>query len=96
MLRDLRPSIVHINSTRVDVSMAKRLTNWIITAILHLKEWVVIGGLAIICVATGVMALWCICHMQKRHTHVQALLIQAFAALKLGQSSQVWLGMLEK
>jgi hypothetical protein len=34
--------------------------------------------------------------MQKRHTRVQALLIQAFAALELGQSSQVWLGMLEK
>jgi hypothetical protein len=33
---------------------------------------------------------------KKRHTHEQALLIQAFAAPELGQSSQVWLGMLEK
>ena len=32
----------------------------IVTAISHLKEWAGIGGLAIICVATGVMALWCI------------------------------------
>jgi hypothetical protein len=73
------------------------ITAAIVTAISHLKEWAGIGGLAIICVATGVMALWCICRMQKkRHTHEQALLIQAFAAPELGQSSQVWLGMLEK
>jgi hypothetical protein len=72
------------------------ITAAIVTAILHLKEWAGIGGLAIICVATGVMALWCICRIQKRHTHVQALLTQAFAVLELGQSSQVWLGMLEK
>jgi hypothetical protein len=73
------------------------ITVAIVTAISHLKEWADIGGLAIICVATGVMALWCICHMKKkRHTHAQALLIQAFAALELGQSPQVWLGMLEK
>jgi hypothetical protein len=68
----------------------------IVTAISHLKEWAGIGGLAIICVATGVMSLWCICCMQRRHTRAQALLIQAFAALELGQSFQVWLGMLEK
>ena len=61
----------------------------IVTAISHLKEWAGIGGLAIICVATGVMALWCICRMQNRHTYAQALLIQAFAALELGQSPQV-------
>ena len=72
------------------------ITAAIVTAISHLKEWAGIGGLAIICVATGVMALWCICHMQNRHTCAQALLIQAFAALELGQSPQVWLGMLEK
>ena len=72
------------------------ITTAIVTAISHLKEWAGIGGLAIICIATGVIALWCICHMQKRHTRAQALLIQAFAALELGQSSQVWLGMLEK
>jgi uncharacterized phage-like protein YoqJ len=72
------------------------ITTAIVTAISHLKEWAVIEGLAIICLATGVMALWCICRIQKRHTHMQALLIQAFAALELGQSSQVWLGMLEK
>ena len=72
------------------------ITTAIVTAISHLKEQAGIGGLAIICVATGVMALWCICHMQKRHTRVQALLIQAFAALELGKSPQVWFGMLEK
>ena len=36
------------------------ITVAIVTAISHLKEWADIGGLAIICVATGVMALWCI------------------------------------
>ena len=31
--------IVHINSTRVEVSMAEGLANWIATAMSHLKEW---------------------------------------------------------
>jgi hypothetical protein len=35
-------------------------------------------------------------YAKKGITHAKALLIQAFAALELGQSSQVWLGMLEK
>ena len=35
-------------------------------------------------------------YAKKKHTNAQALLIQAFAALELGQSPQVWLGMLEK
>ena len=88
--------IVHINSTRVEVSMAEGLANWIATAMSHLKEWAGIGGLALCCVLISVLAFWCICHMQHRHRRAQALLIQAFAAVEMGQSPQVWLGMLEK
>ena len=48
--------IVHINSTRVDVSMAEGLANWIATAMSHLKEWAGIGGLALCCVLISVLA----------------------------------------
>ena len=88
--------IVHINSTQVDVSMAEGLANWIATAMSHLKEWAGIGGLALCCMLISVLAFWCICRMQHRHRRAQALLIQAFAAVEMGQSPQVWLGMLEK
>ena len=95
-----RPKIdfgmVHINSTQVDVSRAEGLANWIATAMSHLKEWAGIGGLALCCVLISVLAFWCICCMQHRHHRAQALLIQAFAAVEMGQSPQVWLGMLEK
>ena len=88
--------IVHINSTQVEVSMAEGLANWIATAMSHLKEWAGIGGLALCCVLISVLAFWHICHMQHRHRRAQALLIQAFAAVEMGQSSQVWLGILKK
>ena len=88
--------IVHINSTPVVLSMAEELANWIATAMSHLKEWASIGGLALCCVLISVLAFWCICCMQHRHRRAQALLIQAFAAVEMGQSPQVWLGMLGK
>ena len=88
--------IVHINSTRVEVSMAEGLANWIATAMSYLKEWVGIGGLALCCVLISVLAFWCVCRMQHHHRRAQALLIQAFAAVEIEQSPQVWLGMLEK
>ena len=88
--------IVHIISTRVDVSMAEGLANWIATAMSHLKEWAGIDGLALCCMLINVLAFWCICRMQHCHRRAQALLIQAFAAVEMGQSPQGWLGMLGK
>ena len=76
--------------------MAEGLANWIATAMSHLKEWAGIGGLALCCVLISVLAFWCICRMQHHHHKAQALLIQAFAAVEMGQSPQVWLGMLGK
>ena len=96
LIRELRQSIVHNNSTGVDVSMAEGLANWIATAMSHLKEWAGIGGLALCCVLISVLAFWCIYRMQHHHRRAQALLIQAFAAVEMGQSPQVWLGMLGK
>jgi hypothetical protein len=87
--------IVHINSTRVEVFMAEGLANWIATAMSHPKEWAAISGLALCCVLISVLAFWCICHVQHHHRRAQALLIQAFAAVEMGQS-QVWLDMLGK
>jgi UDP-N-acetylmuramyl pentapeptide phosphotransferase/UDP-N-acetylglucosamine-1-phosphate transferase len=88
--------IVHINSTQVVLSMAEELANWIATAMSHLKEWAGIDGLALYCVLISVLAFWCICCMQHHYCRAQALLIQAFAAVEIEQSPQVWLGMLEK
>ena len=76
--------------------MTEGFTNWIATAMSHLKEWAGIGGLALCCVLISVLAFWCICRMQHHHRMAQALLIQAFAAVEMGQSPQGWLGMLGK
>ena len=76
--------------------MAGELANWIATSMSHLKEWAGIGGLALCCMLTSILAFWCICRMQHHHRRAQALLIQAFAAVEMGQSPQVWLGMLGK
>ena len=46
LVRALRQSIVHINSTHVNVSMDEGLASWIATAVSHLNEWAGIGGLA--------------------------------------------------
>ena len=54
----LRQSIVHINSTGVNVSMAEGLASWIATAVSHLKEWAGIGGLAMCPILIGVLAFW--------------------------------------
>jgi hypothetical protein len=88
--------IVRINFTQVEVSMAEGLANWIATAMSHLKEWAGIDGLALCCMLISVLAFWCICCMQHRHHRAQTLLIQAFAAVEMGQSPQVSLGMLGK
>ena len=89
-------SIVHINSTRVDLSLAGGLAEWITVAASRLKEWAGLAGLALCLILISVLAFWCMCHMQFKQRRTQALMIQAFAAVETGQSPQVWLGMLEK
>ena len=68
------------------------ITAAIVTAISHLKEWAGIGGLAIICVATGVMALWCICHMQKKAYPCTGTVDSGFCSPRAGTvfSSVAW------
>ena len=68
------------------------ITAAIVTAISHLKEWAGIGGLAIICVATGVMALWCICHMQKKAYPCTGTVDSGFCSTRPGTifSSVAW------
>lgn len=46
LVRELRQSIVHINYTCVDVTLAGGLADWNTTAASQLKEWAVIAGLA--------------------------------------------------
>jgi hypothetical protein len=68
----------------------------LLTAVSRLKEWAGIDGLALCLILISIMAFWCTCRMQSRQRRAQALMIQAFAAVETGKSSQVWLGMLEK
>ena len=55
LVQELRQSIVHINSTRVDMSMAK---DWPAgsTAVSHLNEWARIGGLALCLILISILA----------------------------------------
>ena len=72
MLRDLRQSIAHINSTWVDVSLAGGLTNWITTVASRLKEWAGIVGLALCLVLTSFLAFWCMCHLWFRQHNTRS------------------------
>ena len=62
--------------------MAEGLASWITTAVSHLKEWADIDGLAMCPILIGVLAFWCICRIQSHQRRVQALRIQAFAAVE--------------
>ena len=64
------------------------ITTAIVTAI-FLKEWAGIGGLAIICVATGVMALWCIFYMQKKAYPCTGTVDSGFCSPRAGTISSV-------
>lgn len=97
LLQELRQSIVHISSTQVDLSLDGGLAEWITITVAtsRLKEWAGLAGLASCVVLCSVLVFWCICCMRFQQRRTRALMIQAFAAMEIGQS-QVWLGMLEK
>lgn len=52
LLQDLRTAIVHMDSTRVDLSLASGLMN-------HLKEWASIGTVVALLILVSILALWC-------------------------------------
>ena len=90
-MQNLRLSIVNVNSTRVDVSVAEVLSAWITQAMNHLKEWVGMGALGGMLILVSFIALWCIYRMRVTQQRSNATIAQASEALEAGQSAQAWL-----
>ena len=61
MLSSLRWSIVTINSTRVDISLAKEFQSWIVSFISYFKEWVGVGMFGTVLCYGIVFLLWMVC-----------------------------------
>lgn len=95
MMNQLRVSIVTINSTRVDVSLAEGLTSWITQAANHLKEWAGMASLGGLMILGAVLGLVIIMRLRIRQRSQRAMVVQAFLALEEGQSPQVWLATLK-
>lgn len=95
-MMELRASIVQINSSRVDLSLAEGLTTWIAAAMNHLKEWAGIGSLAILLALAALVGIYCICKMRADLMRSHAMIIQAFTAIEAGQSPQAWIAAIKQ
>ena len=89
-------SIIEVNSTRLDPSLAEGPTGWISVAMNCVKEWAGIGALLVLMLLACWVCLWCICRIRLLQRHQAAMLMQAFTAIEAGQSPQVWLAAMEK
>ena len=96
LLEELRSSIVHINSTQVDLFMSEGFISWMSKVVSHLQQWAGIAGLGCSIILRGSLCLWCLMRMRNNQRRERAFFVQALAAIELGSSPQVWLGMLEK
>ena len=92
----LRLEIININSTRVDPELARILMSWIAQAAAHLKEWVGMGSLALLIVFLCALCLFCLGKMLRQQRRDRAFVAQAFAAIEIGQSPEIWLAALGK
>ena len=61
LLSSLRWSIMTINSTRVDISLAKGFQSWIVSFISYFKEWVGVGMFGTVLCYGIVFLLWMVC-----------------------------------
>lgn len=95
LMQKLWLAMVHVNSTRVDLSVAEGLASWIRSAMNHLKEWVGIAALSFCLVLVSCLALWFILKMRMQQRNANAMIVQAFTALEGGQSPQIWLSYLK-
>ncbi|MGE9574266.1 hypothetical protein ACQP3C_24705, partial [Escherichia coli] len=75
-------SIVHVNSTRVDISVAEGLSAWITQAMNHLKDWAGMGALGGMLILVSFIALWCICRMRVTQQRRNTMSAQAFSLVK--------------
>ena len=77
-------SIVTINSTRMDVSLATGL-----------KEWAGMGALAGLMVLASLFCLWMLCRLRTTQQH-EKMMMHAFMAIEAGQSPAAWLAALRE
>ena len=94
-MQKMRLSIVNVNSTRVDVSVAEGLSAWITQAMHHLKECAGMGALVGMLILVSFIALWCIYRMRVTQQRSNAMIAEAFEALEAGLSAQAWLTLLK-
>ena len=95
MMQHLRLSIVSVNSTQVNVSVAEGLTAWTAQVMNHLKEWAGMGALGGMLILVSFIALWCMYRIRVTQQRSNAMIAQAFEALEAGQSAQAWLTVLK-
>lgn len=96
LTEELRVEIIKINATRVDPVVASTLMSWIQQAASHLKEWAGLRALGICLVLLCILCLCCLRKLFHQRATDQVLIAQAFAAIELGQSPQIWLAAMGK
>ncbi|XP_073087438.1 endogenous retrovirus group K member 7 Env polyprotein-like [Manis javanica] len=95
-LEELRREIIHINSTRLDISVAEGLSSWFLRALSHVKEWAGMAGMGVFLLGGLMLLLWLLCRLRNQHKQDKVILAQALMAIDVGASPQVWLNMLKK
>lgn len=85
-LKELRLTVVHVNSTRVDLSFASGLSSWLTSTMDHPKEWAGIRALTGLLVLVSLVCLWFLCKIRVTQRCNAAMIIQAFTAIEAGQT----------
>ncbi|XP_073071484.1 uncharacterized protein [Manis javanica] len=95
-LEELRREIIHINSTRLDISVAEGLSSWFLRALSHVKEWAGMAGMGVFLLGGLMLLLWLLCRLRNQHKQDKVILAQALMEIDVSASPQVWLNMLKK
>ncbi|XP_057355427.1 uncharacterized protein LOC130683210 [Manis pentadactyla] len=95
-LEELRREIIHINSTRIDISVATGLSSWFHRALSHVKEWAGMAGMGVVMLGGLMLLLWLLCRLRTQQRRDKVVIAQALLAVEMGASPQVWLNILKK
>ena len=93
ILRELR---LQVNSTRLDLSLTKGLSNCISSAFSFFKEWVWVGLFGDILCCGLVLLLWLVCKLKAQTRRDKVVIAQALAGLEHGAPPDIWLSMLRQ
>ncbi|KAG3271111.1 hypothetical protein H1C71_023919, partial [Ictidomys tridecemlineatus] len=96
MIQSQLTQIAVLNNTRVKPVTLGQFTNWIYSAFSFFKEWVGVGILGAVCCFGVILCLWFLCRLKARNVRDKAMIVQALATLKTGNSPQVWLAQLKQ